>query len=159
MKKIRWIRIQDFDDQKLKTKFFFFLFLIKNCNLPVPRPPYKTSKLQERPSALKREHQALKKLNSLFFSISSRGYRYGSTTLTVSYQQCEEGKGLDTVPYQLDKHSKRSHTPHLPPPPRFYCWLSWCRALGSVPGHSVPWPDCRKICTTENRIDLFLLIT
>ncbi len=44
------IRIQGFSDQKLKNnyswKFFFIFFLIKNCNLPIPRPPYSTSKLQ-----------------------------------------------------------------------------------------------------------------
>ncbi len=37
------IRIQGFNDQKLKKnyswKFFFIFFYIKNCNLPIPRPP------------------------------------------------------------------------------------------------------------------------
>ncbi len=36
------IRVQGFDDQKnLKksTAEFFFFFLIKNYNLPIPRPP------------------------------------------------------------------------------------------------------------------------
>jgi hypothetical protein len=33
--------------------------LIKNYYLPIPRPPFRTSKLQKKPSALKREHQAL----------------------------------------------------------------------------------------------------
>jgi hypothetical protein len=48
------IRIQGFDDQKLKKKntdeIFNFLFLIKNYNLLITRPPYRTSKLQEKPS-------------------------------------------------------------------------------------------------------------
>jgi hypothetical protein len=30
----------------------------KNCNLLVPMPPYRSSKLQEKPSALKKEHPA-----------------------------------------------------------------------------------------------------
>ncbi len=39
---------------------FLFWFLIKNCNLFIPRPPpYRTSLLQEKPSAPKREHSAL----------------------------------------------------------------------------------------------------
>jgi hypothetical protein len=33
--RIQHLRIQGFDDQKLN----FFFFLIKNCNLPIPRPP------------------------------------------------------------------------------------------------------------------------
>jgi hypothetical protein len=48
----------NFDDQKKKIipleKIFFFSLLIKNCNLHV-------SKLQEKPSALKREQPALQK--------------------------------------------------------------------------------------------------
>jgi hypothetical protein len=43
------IRIQGFNDQKLKKKLqlkiFVYLFLIKNCNLPIPRPPLSMSKL------------------------------------------------------------------------------------------------------------------
>jgi hypothetical protein len=35
-------------------------FLIKNYNLLFPRAPYRTSKLQEKPSALKRNIQHLK---------------------------------------------------------------------------------------------------
>jgi hypothetical protein len=49
------IRIQGLDDQKLKKKYtaeiFYISFLKKNCNLLM-------SKLQEKPSALKREHPA-----------------------------------------------------------------------------------------------------
>jgi hypothetical protein len=37
------IRIQGFNDQKLRKKlqlkFFIIFFLTKNCNLPIPRPP------------------------------------------------------------------------------------------------------------------------
>ncbi len=38
---------------------------VKNYNLPIPRPPETTSKLQKKPSALKREHPALQ--NMKFF--------------------------------------------------------------------------------------------
>jgi hypothetical protein len=48
--------------------FFFLIFLIKNCNLLIPRPPSRTSKVQEKPSALKRGHPALQKIKfSNFF--------------------------------------------------------------------------------------------
>jgi hypothetical protein len=50
---------------QLKKKFF-----IKNYNLPIPGPPKRTFKQQEKPAALKREHAAavqnmkfLKKIN------------------------------------------------------------------------------------------------
>ncbi len=36
-----------------QLEFFFFF---KNCNLLIPRPPYRTSNPQEKPLALKREH-------------------------------------------------------------------------------------------------------
>ncbi len=49
------IRIQGFDDQKLKD-----LYLIKICS-------FLMSKLQEKPSALKREHPALQKVSLLTF--------------------------------------------------------------------------------------------
>jgi hypothetical protein len=35
------------------------LFWIKNCNLLIPSPSYRMPKLQEKPSALKRENPAL----------------------------------------------------------------------------------------------------
>jgi hypothetical protein len=35
---------------------------IKNCHLLIPRLPYRTLKLPEKPSALKREHPAFKKI-------------------------------------------------------------------------------------------------
>jgi hypothetical protein len=40
--------------------------MIKNCYLLIPRPPYRTSKLQEKPSALKRENPALQNMKFLF---------------------------------------------------------------------------------------------
>ncbi len=51
------IRFQGFDDQKLRENCVFFLtFFDQNCN-------FLMSKLQEKPSALKREHPALQKMN------------------------------------------------------------------------------------------------
>jgi hypothetical protein len=41
-----------------KVGFFSF----KNCYLLIPRPPERTSKLQEKPLALKKEHRALQKM-------------------------------------------------------------------------------------------------
>ena len=65
----KWIRIriqiQSFDNQKLKkiqVKFFSFLFLIKNFNLFILGLHKRASQLQEKPSALKREHPALQKM-------------------------------------------------------------------------------------------------
>ncbi len=65
-----WIPIQGFDDQKLQIIYSwnnFDIFLIKNCNLLISRPPYRTSKQKEKPSALKREHPALQNMNFLNF--------------------------------------------------------------------------------------------
>jgi hypothetical protein len=57
-------QIQGFDDQKLKKIQLkkFICFDKKICDLLIPRPPQRTIKLQERPSALKREHSALQKM-------------------------------------------------------------------------------------------------
>jgi hypothetical protein len=43
------------------------LFWIKNHNLPIPRPPERMSKLQKKPSALKREHSELQHMKFLHF--------------------------------------------------------------------------------------------
>ncbi len=65
------------------------LFLIKNCNLLIPRPPQKTSKLQEKPSALKREHPALQNDFLNLFSIFEGHFflpesaTLAGTTLTI----------------------------------------------------------------------------
>ncbi len=45
------IRIQGFDDQNFdkiyswKKIIKYSIYLIKNCNLPIPKPPYRTPKL------------------------------------------------------------------------------------------------------------------
>jgi hypothetical protein len=49
---------------QLKKNLIFF---IKNCNLPIPKPPLKTSRLQKMPLALKREHPALQNMKFLNF--------------------------------------------------------------------------------------------
>jgi hypothetical protein len=58
------IRIEGFDDQKQKKNtadnFLYLFFLIKNCNLLM-------SKLQEKSSALKREHGAFQKIKFINF--------------------------------------------------------------------------------------------
>jgi hypothetical protein len=55
------IRTQGFDKQKLKERNTAekiqkqLFFSDQNCNLLIPRPPKRMSKLQEKPSALKNE--------------------------------------------------------------------------------------------------------
>ncbi len=68
------IRIPDpdpgFDDLKLKKftpRNLISIFLIKNCNLLIPRPPERTPKLQKKTSALKSEHPVLQKMKILSF--------------------------------------------------------------------------------------------
>jgi hypothetical protein len=64
-----------FDDLKWKKNYswkFNFYFLDQNCNLFIPKPPYRTPKLQEKPSALKREHPVLKNIKILDFFLFLR---------------------------------------------------------------------------------------
>jgi hypothetical protein len=62
------------NDQKLKKKItaekkIEFLW-IKNYNLPIPRPPLRTSNILKKPSALKRGHPTLQNMEFFnFFSI------------------------------------------------------------------------------------------
>ncbi len=57
-----WIRIQGFDDPKIKKIYNWKKNLgIKNYNLPIPSSPYRTPKPRKKPSAFKREHPALQK--------------------------------------------------------------------------------------------------
>jgi len=72
--------------KQLKNIFFF---IIKICNLLIPKPPKWTSKLQEKPSALKREHPALQKITFInFFSIFvGRFCPPRSTTHIAPWQQ------------------------------------------------------------------------
>jgi hypothetical protein len=72
---VNWIRIriQGFNDQNLRKIYswnFLISFLEKNCNLLIRRPSKRMSKLQDKPSALKRKHPAQKmKFIINFFSI------------------------------------------------------------------------------------------
>jgi hypothetical protein len=61
------IRIQDFDDQKFSAEIFYFIFLIKNSNFLIPRPPKRPPRQEEKPSTLKREHPALQNMPFLAF--------------------------------------------------------------------------------------------
>jgi hypothetical protein len=54
-------------EKNLQLKKNFVIFLIKNCNLLIPRPRKRTSKLKEKPSALKRKHPALQNMKCLNF--------------------------------------------------------------------------------------------
>jgi hypothetical protein len=65
-----------FDDQNLRKnvtaeKKLNFSW-IKNYNLPIPGPTLMTSKLQKKPSALKREHPALQNMKFLNFILLLR---------------------------------------------------------------------------------------
>ncbi len=72
-----WLRIririqfwtQGFDDQKLEKIYSWkkWIFFDKNFNLVIPRSPYRTHKLQEKPSALKKEHPALQNMKFFYF--------------------------------------------------------------------------------------------
>jgi hypothetical protein len=53
--------------KKFTAEICKYVFLIKNCNLLIPRPPYRTLMLQEKPSTLKREHPALQNMKILYF--------------------------------------------------------------------------------------------
>jgi hypothetical protein len=81
-----------FGDQKLKylqLKKQLNIYLIKNCNLPILRPPYRTTKLRRRLQPSKENIQQFKTGNFLIFSIimgnfCPPGSGYGSTDLMES---------------------------------------------------------------------------
>jgi hypothetical protein len=54
-------------EKKITAEKIFDIFLIKNCNLLIPRPPQDTSKLEEKPSALKKERPATQNIKFLNF--------------------------------------------------------------------------------------------
>jgi hypothetical protein len=53
-------------NRRKKAEYIFFL---SNCNLLIPSPLLRTSKLQEKLSALKREYPALEKIKFINFFI------------------------------------------------------------------------------------------
>jgi hypothetical protein len=59
----RWTKIK----KKITAENKIWFFGIKNCNLLIPKTPERTSKLQENPSALKREYPALQNMKFLNF--------------------------------------------------------------------------------------------
>ncbi len=69
-----WIRIQS-GSRALMTKNLkqitaekkLNFFLIKNCNLPIPRPLWSMSKLQKKPASHKRGHPTLQNMNFFYF--------------------------------------------------------------------------------------------
>jgi hypothetical protein len=75
---------------------------IKNYNLPIPRPQERTSKLQKKPSALKREHPALQNMKflnfflllSVIFDLLDPDSEYGSGSADLS----ESGPNTDPDP-------------------------------------------------------------
>jgi hypothetical protein len=76
---LSWIPIQK--NLQLKKKFFFFF---KNYNLPIPRPPERTSKIQMKPSALK------KRTFLYFYIISKHEIFY---FFLLSWVICPPGSG------------------------------------------------------------------
>jgi hypothetical protein len=56
-------RNQGFDNPKI----FFIVLNKQKSNLLIPRPPQRTPKLQEKLSALKREHPELQNIKFLYF--------------------------------------------------------------------------------------------
>jgi hypothetical protein len=77
------MRTQGFYDQKFTAEK---IFLFKNNNLPIPRPPLRTSKLQMKFSALNKEHPTLQNMKFLnffyfcgsFFALLDPDSEYGS---------------------------------------------------------------------------------
>jgi hypothetical protein len=62
----------------------FDIFMIKNCYLLIPRPPYRTSKLQEKPLDQKRENPALQNMKFIFLWVIFYPPGSGSTDLIES---------------------------------------------------------------------------
>jgi hypothetical protein len=106
--------------KKFTAKKLHF-FCIKNYNLPIPRSPERTYKLQKKPSALKRERPALQNMKFLNFFLllwvifalldldpdSKSGY--GTTVLIESGSETQRGGG-GTV-YSLNTSTHRRSTP------------------------------------------------
>ncbi len=66
------IRMQGFDDQNWRDKYRWkkLYFFIKICNLLVSRPPWRTSKLQEKTAALKKATlKKMKFINWVIFAL------------------------------------------------------------------------------------------
>jgi hypothetical protein len=88
--------------KKLTVKKIKF-FLIKNYNLPIARPPERTSKLQKKLSALKRKHPTLQNMQFLNFFLllwvifSLLDPDPGSEAGSGSTELIESGYGSETL--------------------------------------------------------------
>ncbi len=82
-------------DKFTAGKFLLYIFWIKNCNLLIPRPPYRTSKLQEAFSPQKRTLalQNMKFLNFIFIFV---GYFCPPRSRSGSTDLIESGSGSKT---------------------------------------------------------------
>jgi hypothetical protein len=86
---------------KKKSNFCF----IKTYNLPIPRPLLRMSKLQKKPSALKREHPALQNMKFLhfflllwvIFALLDPDSEYGSGSTDLIQLRIQSGYGSETL--------------------------------------------------------------
>ncbi len=79
-------------------------FFIKNCHLLIPRPPKRTSKLQEKSSSLKREHPALQKLNFFHFCGSFWPSWIRIQLTKMNADLCGFGSGSGTLAKGISVH-------------------------------------------------------
>ncbi len=116
------IRIQGFNDQKLKKNLQLKKkkkFLIKNCNLPIPRPPYSMSKLQKKPAAHKRGHPTLQNMNFSTFvghfcppgSGSGFRIRIRIRIHVPNWIRIQSGSGSETL-WGIFKHKRTNKSNH-----------------------------------------------
>jgi hypothetical protein len=78
---------QGFDDEKFKNLKLKKIIFFQNFILFIQRPPGKTFKLQEKPSALKREHPTHQNIILYFFVDHFCPPGSGYTTL-LTYDKC-----------------------------------------------------------------------
>jgi hypothetical protein len=108
--------------QLKKIKFFG----IKIYNLPIPRTSLKTSKLQKKPSALKKEHPKLQHMNFLHFFLlmwvifvlldpdPDSEYKYGSGYTDLIGSGSGSGRGSSSGPAGTSQEvSASACSPHL----------------------------------------------
>jgi hypothetical protein len=83
---------------QLKKKFDIF-FLVNHCNLLIPRPPKRTSKLQEKSSALNREHPAIPNLKFINFSLFCGSFKPSWIRIHwPDWIRIRSGSGSETLP-------------------------------------------------------------
>ncbi len=105
------IRIQGFNDQKFKKitaekkKFF-----IKNCNLPIPRPPQSMSRLQKKPPA----HKTLQNMNFFYFCGSFLPSWIRMRIQWSDWIRIQSGSGSETLILGVSPAVETGITPWLP---------------------------------------------